>query len=106
MAGCWDEYRHRGFNTLCARASSLNTSLHFNEFDMIFEEMSVSLVEYLSARCGAINCDESHLFGWVVMSSQVKAWTTCKPMQVRAHTKLLIHAMRLLLIKLVNYSRR
>ena len=64
MAGCWDEYRHRGFNTLCARASSLNTSLHFNEFDMIFEEMSVSLVEYLSARCGAINCDDSNLLGY------------------------------------------
>ena len=64
MAGCWEEYRQQCFNTLCARAGSLNTSFHFNDFDMIFEEMSVSLVEYLSARCGAINCDDSNLLGY------------------------------------------
>ena len=62
--GHWNQYRQDCFDTLCRRAEALQASFLINDLDNILAEMSLSLVEYLSARAGAINCDESTSLGY------------------------------------------
>ena len=61
--GCWDHYTRQRYQSVRTRAELLNTYIH-GDFNSLMEEMSIGLVEYLSARCGAINCDESASLGY------------------------------------------
>ena len=62
--GHWGQYRQDCFDTMCRRAEALQASFLINDLDNILAEMSLSLAEYLSARAGAINCDESTSLGY------------------------------------------